>query len=99
MPVRAFYRAILVRNAAVVAARLHPVMAAQRVLPSRQILARRCLQISERRRQAIAALFPRRPAPPPQPLLQTLRPRPIRSEERRVGQEVSRPLRNPGAPT
>ena len=77
MPVRAFYRAILVRNAAVVAARLHPVMAAQRVISVRQIIARRCIQIAERRRQAVAAMFTRRPAQRPQRILQTLRQRDI----------------------
>src|SRR3546814_5711502 len=56
MPVRALDRTIFLRNTAVIAGRLHPVMATQRVISVRQILARRCIQIPERRRQTVAAI-------------------------------------------
>ena len=64
MAVRAFDRAVLVRHAAIVAGRLHPVMGAQRLVAPGQILARiPGVEIAERRRQAVAAMLSVR-APP-----------------------------------
>src|SRR3546814_9378431 len=77
MPVRALDRTIFMRNTAVIAGRLHPVMATQRVISVRQILARRCIQIPERRRQTVAAMLARRAAQRPQGILQPLRQRDI----------------------
>src|SRR3546814_2890286 len=77
MPVRALDRAIFMRNTAVIAGRLHPVMATQRVISVRQILARRCIQIPERRRQTVAAMLARRAAQRPQGIPQPLRQRDI----------------------
>src|SRR3546814_3015539 len=77
MPVRALDRAIFMRNTAVIAGRLHPVMATQRVISMRQILARRCIQIAERRRQTVAAMLARRAAQRPQGILQPFRQRDI----------------------
>src|SRR3546814_5807888 len=68
------------------------------------ILARRCTQIPERRRQTVAAMLARRAAQRPQGILQPLRQRDItlaaqdhmgmRSEERRVGKECVRTCRS-----
>ena len=50
VPVRTLDRTVLVRDAAVIAGRLHAVMPAQRIVAARQILARLAVKIAERRR-------------------------------------------------
>src|SRR3546814_20410688 len=65
MPVRALDRALFMRNTAVLSGRLPPVMATQRVISMRQILARRCLQIPEPRRPHVVTLPPSTAATPP----------------------------------
>ena len=70
MAVRAFDRAVLVRDAAIVARRLHAVMAAQRLVAARLILPRIVVEIAEGGRQAVAAMLQRRAAERPQRVLQ-----------------------------
>src|SRR5712672_30631 len=66
MTVRAFDRAVLMRDTAVVARRLHPVMGAQHVITPSQILARIRIQVAECCRQTVAAVFERRATKDPQ---------------------------------
>src|ERR1700722_18370294 len=47
MAVRTFDRAVLMRDTAIVARRLHPVMGAQRVIAPGQVLARILVEIAE----------------------------------------------------
>ncbi len=70
MAVRTFDRAVLMRDAAIVAGRLHPVMGAQRVIAPGQVLARILVQVAERGREAVAAMLERRAAERPQRVLQ-----------------------------
>src|SRR5436190_17762029 len=63
-------RAVLVRDTAIVAGRLHPVMKAQRVIAPGQIFARIAIQIAERGRQAVAAMLQRRATERPKRVLQ-----------------------------
>ena len=60
------------RDAAIIAGRLHPVMGAQRVIAPGQVLARIRVEVAERRRQAVAAVLARRAAERPQRVLQPL---------------------------
>ena len=71
MAMRALDRAVLMRDAAIVAGRLHPVMGAQRIVAPGQILARLVIEVAERRRQAVAAMLERRAAECPQRVLQS----------------------------
>src|SRR6516162_10059167 len=73
MAVRAFDRAVLVRQTAIVAGRLHAVMRAQRLVAPRLILPGIAVEIAEGRRETVAAMLQRRPAERPQRILQTLR--------------------------
>ena len=72
MAVRAFDRAVLVRDAGVVARRGHAVMAHQRRVALGDVFPRVGRQIAERRRQAVAAVLLRRAAERPQRVLQAL---------------------------
>src|SRR3954452_2889505 len=73
MAVWAFDRAVLVRQAPIVAGRLHAVMSAQRLVAPRLILPRVIVEIAERGRQTVAAVLQRSLAERPQRILQTLR--------------------------
>src|SRR5690242_20722046 len=73
MAVWAFDRTVLVRQAPIVAGRLHAVMGAQGLVAPRLILPRVGVEIAERRREAIAAMLQRGSAERPQCVLQTLR--------------------------
>ena len=66
MAVRTFDRAVLMRDTAIVARRLHPVMGAQRVIAPGQVLARILVQVAERGREAVAAVLVWRTAERPQ---------------------------------
>ncbi len=70
---RAFDRPVLVRQAPIVAGRLHAVMRAQRFVAARLIMPRVIVKVAERSRQAVAAMLQRGPAERPQRILQTLR--------------------------
>ena len=59
------------RDTAIVAGRLHPVMGAQRIIAPGQILARIVVQVAERGREAVAAMLERRTAERPQRVLQS----------------------------
>ena len=72
MAVRAFYRAVLVRDASVVARWLHAVMVHQRRVACSEILLRIGVQVAERRRQTVAAALLRHAAERPQRILQAL---------------------------
>ena len=64
-------RAVLMRDTAIVAGRLHPVMGTQRVIAPGQILARILVQVAERGRQTVAAMLERCAAQCPQRVLQS----------------------------
>ena len=70
MAVGALDDAILVRDPAVVAGRLHAVMGTERVIAPGQVLAGVLVQVAECGREAIAAVLERRPAQDPQRVLQ-----------------------------
>jgi hypothetical protein len=59
-------------DAAVVAARLHAVMSAQRFMEVGLVLGGIALEIAKGRREAVAAVIPRRAAEQPQRVLQPL---------------------------
>ncbi len=65
MAVRAFDRPVLMRDAAIVAGRLHAVMRAQRLVATRLILPRVVVEIAEGGRQAVAAMLQGSPAERP----------------------------------
>jgi hypothetical protein len=73
MAVRAFDRTVLVRQASIVAGRLHAVMGAQCLVAPGLILPCIGIEIAERRREAIAAMLQRGSTERPQCVLQTLR--------------------------
>ena len=73
MAMRAFDRTVLVRQAPIVAGRLHAVMGAQGLVAPGLILPCVGVEIAERRREAIAAMLQRGSAERPQCVLQTLR--------------------------
>jgi hypothetical protein len=70
--VRALDRAVLVRQAGIVAGRLHAVMGARRLVPLGRIPSGVAVEIAEGGRQAIAAMLQRRTSERPQRILQTL---------------------------
>src|SRR3981189_459902 len=72
MAVRAFDRAVLVRDAPIIAGRLHAVMRAQRLVAARLILPRVVVEIAESGRQAVAAMLQGSAAERPQRILQAL---------------------------
>ena len=72
MAVRALDRAVLVRDAAIVAGRRHAVMGAQRLVAPGQVLLGVAIEIAEGRRQAVAAVLLRHAAERPQRVLQAL---------------------------
>ena len=57
MAVRALDRAVLVRDAGVVAGRRHAVVAHQPLVALRQVLLGVAVEVAERRRQAVAAML------------------------------------------
>lgn len=69
----AFDRAVLMRNALVVAGRGHPVMGAQFLIAMREIGLGIRIEAAEGRRQAVAAMIERRAADRPQRVLQAFR--------------------------
>ena len=69
---RALNGAVLMRQAGIVAARLHAVVGTQRVIAVGQVLRRVTAEVAERRREAVAAVLARRPAERPEGVLQTL---------------------------
>ena len=71
MAMRALDGAVLMGNAAVVAARDHAVMAAQVLIAAGQVLGGIPVQVAESRRQAVAAMIRRRPAERPESVLQS----------------------------
>src|SRR6516164_4072233 len=73
MAMRAFDGSVLMRQAPIVAGRLHAVMRAQCLIASRLILPRAVVEIAEGSREAVAAMLQRRAAERPQRILQTLR--------------------------
>src|SRR3954447_19056936 len=73
MAVRTLDRAILVRDTQIVARRGHAVVAHQFRITQRLILRSLTRQVAERRRETVAAMLVRRPAEPPQRVLQSLR--------------------------
>src|SRR5438045_8432226 len=73
MAVRTFDGAVLVRQAPIVAGRLHAVMSAQRLVAWRLVLPRVIVEIAEDSRQAVAAVLQRSLAERPQRILQSLR--------------------------
>jgi hypothetical protein len=73
MAVRAFDRAVPVRQAPIVAGRLHTVTRAQRLVAPGLILPCVGGEVAEGSRQAVAAVLRRGPAERPQRILQTLR--------------------------
>src|SRR5215813_1085047 len=72
MAVRAFDRAVLMRQTPIVAGRLHAVMRAQRLVAARLVLARFGVKIAEGRRETVAAMLQRGSTERPQRILQTL---------------------------
>ena len=68
--VGALDRAVLVRDAAIVARRRHAVMGAQLLVAPRQVLLGIAIEVAERRRQAVAAMLFRHAAQRPQRVLQ-----------------------------
>src|SRR5438045_5550196 len=66
MAVRTFDGAVLVRQAPIVAGRLHAVMSAQRLVASRLVLPRVIVEIAEGSRQTVAAVLQRGLAERPQ---------------------------------
>ena len=72
MAMGAFDRAVLMRDADIVARRHHAVMVHQRGVALGDIVARIGGKIAERRREAVAAMLLRRAAERPQGVLQTL---------------------------
>ncbi len=72
MAVRALDGAVLMGDAAVVARGLHAVVGAQRVVVRGQVVARALLEVTERRRQAVAAVLAWGAAQGPQGVLQPL---------------------------
>jgi hypothetical protein len=72
MAVRAFDRPVLVRQAPIVAGRLHAVMRAQCLVAARLILPRVVVEIAEGGRQAVAAMLQGSAAERPQRILQAL---------------------------
>ena len=75
MPMRALDRAVLVRDAAIVARRRHAVMGAQFLITSGEVVLGDPIEIAKRRRQAVAAVLFRRAAQRPQRILQAFRER------------------------
>src|SRR5438105_1504813 len=73
MAMRAFNRTVLVRQAPIVAGRLHAVMGAQGLVAPGLVLPCIGIEIAERRREAIAAMLQRGSTERPQSILQTLR--------------------------
>jgi hypothetical protein len=71
MTMRALDRAVLVGDAGIVAGRCHPVMGAQGVIASGQILLRVPIEIAEGGRQAVGPMLPRSPAERPERVLET----------------------------
>ena len=69
---RALDRAVLMREARIVARRRHAVMRAQLLVAPRQVLLRVTIEVAERRRQAVAAMLLRHAAQRPQCVLQAL---------------------------
>lgn len=69
---RAFDGAIFVRDAGVVARGRHAVVRHQILITVCQVLLRRLVEVAERRRQTVAAMFLRHAAECPQGVLQTL---------------------------
>ena len=72
MAMRALDGAVLVRHAPVVAAGLHAVMRAERIVAPRQVLRRRLAEVAEGRREAVAAMLQRSAAERPEGILQAL---------------------------
>ena len=72
MAVRALDGAVLVGDAGIVAARLHAVMGAQRIVAPGQVLAGVAIQIAEGGREAVAAMLTRGAAERPEGVLQAL---------------------------
>src|SRR6202045_1890756 len=68
-------RAVLVRDAAIVARRHHAVMGAQLLIAAGEVLLGITIKIAERRRQAVAAVQFRHSTQSPQCVLQTFRER------------------------
>src|ERR1700751_360904 len=75
MAMGALDRAVLVREAAVIARRRHAVMSAQLLVTPRQVLLGATIKVAERRRQTVAALLFRHAAQRPQRVLQAFRER------------------------
>src|SRR5579862_847873 len=75
MAMRAFDRAVLVRQAAIIAGRLHAVMGAQRLIAAGLVLPGVLVEIAEGGRQAVAAVLQRGTTQHPQRVLQALRQR------------------------
>jgi len=73
MAMRAFDRTVLVRQAPIVAGRLHAVMGAQCLVAPRLILPCIGVEIAEGGRETVAAMLPWGAAERPQSILQTLR--------------------------
>src|SRR6266516_5595045 len=68
-------RAVLVRDAAIVARRRHAIMGAQLLIAPSEVLLSITIKIAERRRQAVAAVLFRHPTQRPQRVLQAFRER------------------------
>jgi hypothetical protein len=66
-------RAVLVREAAVIARRRHAVMSAQLLVAPRQVLLGATIKVAERCRQTVAAVLFRHAAQRPQRVLQAFR--------------------------
>ena len=69
--VRALHRAVLVRDAGVVARRGHPVVDAQRLVASGQVLLGGLVEVAEGGREAVGAVLARGAAERPERVLQT----------------------------
>src|SRR6185312_8729107 len=90
--VGALDRAVLVRDAAIVAARHHAVMATQRVVAACEIGTSLGSEIAERRRETVAAMLLRRAAQRPERILQPFRERHIAlAAEHDMGMLEARP--------
>ena len=72
MAVGALDRSVLVRDAGVVAGRRHIIVAHEALVALRQILLGFAVEIAERRRQTVAAMFEWNPAERPQGILQAI---------------------------
>jgi hypothetical protein len=68
-------RAVLVRDATIVARRRHAVMGAQLLIAPGEVLLGITIEVAERRRQAVAAVLFRHAAQRPQRVLQAFRQR------------------------